>query len=42
MKTLKKGDKLKAFIEPNMKDIITFIENNGKSAVYEGGDINGI
>ena len=42
MKALTKGNKLKAFIAPKMKDLITFLEKNGKSAVYEGGDIHGI
>ena len=36
MKEFSKREKLKAFSAPNMKDIITFIENNGKSAVYTG------
>ena len=42
MKTLSKIDKLRAFIDPNMIDITTLLDNNGKSAVYTGGDINGI
>ena len=42
MKALSKIDKLSAFIAPKMIDIITFLENNGKYAVYEGGDIHGI
>ena len=42
MKALKKSEKLRAFIAPKMTDLITFLENNGKSAVYKGGDINGI
>ena len=41
-KTYSKSDKLRALIAPKMTDIITLIENNGKSAVYAGGDINGI
>ena len=42
MKALTKSEKLRAFIAPNMTDIITFLDNNGKSAVYTGGDIHGI
>ena len=42
MKALKKSEKLKAFIAPKMTDLITFIDKNGKSAVYDGGNINGI
>ena len=42
MKALKKSEKIKAFIAPKMKDPITFLEKNRKSAVYEGGDIHGI
>ena len=42
MKALTKSEKLKAFIAPKTTDIITFLEKNGKSAVYEGGDIYGI
>ena len=39
MKALSKSDKLKYFIAPKMKDLITFLDNNGKSSVYIGGDI---
>ena len=42
MKALSKSDKLRAFIVPKMTDLITFLDNNGKSAVYTGGDIDGI
>ena len=42
MKALTKSEKLKAFIAPKMTDLITFPDKNGKSAVYEGGDIHGI
>ena len=42
MKELTKSDKLRAFIEPKMIDLITFLDKNRKSAVYEGGDIHGI
>ena len=40
MKTITKSGKLRAFIAPKMTDIITFLEKNGKSAVYEVGDIH--
>ena len=42
MKALTKSEKLKAFIAPKMTDLITFIDKNGKSDVYDRGDINGI
>ena len=42
MKAFPKSDKLRAFIAPKMTDLITFLENNVKSAVYIGGDIHGI
>ena len=42
MKALTKSDKLRDFIAPNITDLITFLDNNGKSAVYTGGNINGI
>ena len=42
MKALTKSEKLKAFIAPNMTDLITFIDNKGKYAAYDGGDIHGI
>ena len=42
MKALTKSEKLRAFIAPKMTDLITFPDKNGKSTVYEGGDINGI
>ena len=42
MKSLTKSERLKAFIDPKMTDLITFIDKNGKSAVYYGGDIHGI
>ena len=42
MKAVTNSEKLRAFIAPKMTDIITFLENNGKSAVYTGGDIHGI
>ena len=34
IKALKKSEKLRAFILPKMTDIIPFLDNNGKSAVY--------
>ena len=42
MKAFSKSDKLRAFIAPNMTDLITFLDNNVKYAVYTGGDIPGI
>ena len=42
MKALTKSEKLRAFIAPNMIDLTTFLDKNGKSTVYEGGDIHGI
>ena len=42
MKVFSKSDKLKAFIASNMADIITLLDNNGKSTVYIGGNIHGI
>ena len=42
MKAFTKSEKLKAFIAPKMTDLITLIDNNGKSADYDGGDIHGI
>ena len=40
MKALSNSDKLRYFIAPKMTDIITLLDNNGKSAVYTGGDIH--
>ena len=42
MKELSRSDKLRASVAPNMTDIITFLDNNVKYAVYTGGDIHGI
>ena len=42
MKAFSKSNKLIAFIVPKMKYLITFLDNNRKSAVYTGGYINGI
>ena len=36
MKALTKSEKSRAFIAPKMTDLITFLDNNGKYAVYEG------
>ena len=40
MKALSESDKLRAFITPKMKDLITSLDNSGKSNVYTDGDIN--
>ena len=42
MKALTNSEKLKSFIAPKMTDLITFVDKNGKSAVYEGGDMHSI
>ena len=42
MKALSKSDKLRAFIAPKFTYLITLPDNNGKLAVYTGGDIHGI
>ena len=42
MKAFSKSDRLKAFIAPKMKDLIPFLDNNGKSSIYTGGKIHGI
>ena len=42
MKALINSEKLRAFIDPKMTDIIIFLYKNGKYAVYTGGDIHGI
>ena len=41
-KSLSKSNKLKVFIAPKMKYLITFLDNNGKPAVYTGVNIHGI
>ena len=41
MKALTKSEKIRSFIAPKMTDLITFLDSNDKSAVYEGGDIHG-
>ena len=42
IKALSKSDRLKEFMAPKMKYLITFLDNNGKYAVYTGGNIHGI
>ena len=42
MKALTKSEKLKAFIAPKMTDLITFIDDKEKYALYDGGDIHGV
>ena len=42
MKALSKSKKSKAFIAPKMTDLITFLDNNGKCAVYTGVNIHGL
>ena len=37
-----KSDQIIAFVAPKMTDLITFLNNNGKSDVYTGGDIHRI
>ena len=34
-KALSKSDKLKAFISPKITDLVTFLDNNEKYAVYK-------
>ena len=41
-KALTKSEKIRAFIAPKMTYLITFLDNNGKYAVYIGGDIHDI
>ena len=41
-KALSKSDKIKSFITPNITDIITFRDNNGKLYVYTGEYIHGL
>ena len=40
IKVLSKSDKIKSFIAHKMTDLITFLDNNGKSAVYAGVNIH--
>ena len=42
MKALSESNKLKAFIAPKMKDLVTFLDNDGKLAVYTAGNIHGL
>ena len=42
MKALSKSDKLKAFIVPNITDLNTFLDNNGKLDVYTGENVHGL
>ena len=42
MKALTKREKLRAFIAPEMTDLIISLDNNVKSNVYKGGDMHGI
>ena len=42
MKALSKFDKLKAFIFPKMKDLIIFLKNKGKPAIYREENIHGL
>ena len=42
IKALTKSEKLRAFIAPNMTDIITSLDKNRKSDVFTGGYIHGI
>ena len=41
-KALSNNDKLRAFISPKITDLITFLDNNRKYAVYTGVDVHGI
>ena len=42
MKSFSNSDKLIAFIAPKMTDLVTLLDNNGKSAVCTGGKNHGI
>ena len=42
MKALSKRNKLKSFIAPNMRYIITFLDNSVKYAICRGGKIYGL
>ena len=42
MKALSNCDKLKVFIAPKMTDLITFLDNNRKLAIYTWVNIYGI
>ena len=38
MKSFTNSEKLRSFIAPKMTYLITFLDKNGKYAVYTGGD----
>ena len=40
MEALEKSEKIRYFIAPKMTDLITFLDKNGKYAVYTGGEIH--
>ena len=40
MKAFSNSDKIKAFIVPKIKNLITLLDNNRKSAIYTGGNIH--
>ena len=42
IRNLSKRNKLKASFGHNMIDLITFLDTNGKHAVYKGGIIHGL
>ena len=42
MKAFSNSNKLKSFIAPNMIYLITFLDNNGNSAVYTGVNVHGL
>ena len=42
MEELSKSYQLKSFITPKTTDVIKFLENNGKYAVYQRENIHGI
>ena len=42
IKEFTKSEKLRACIAPNMTNLISLLDKNGKSAAYTGGDIHDI
>ena len=42
MKVLSNDGKLKSFIGPKIADLIIFLDNNGKSALYKEGNVHGL
>ena len=42
MNSLSKRNDLQSLISLKMTDLITFVDNNGKSAIYAGGNIHGL